>query len=72
MIQLKWIVSVTLADLSHHQQGDVNGTRDIQKEAGQTNHWSPGSDEKGLLNGAHAAFSGMVSLTEAVEVLLAR
>ena len=50
----------------------MNGTRDIQKEARQTNHWSPGSDEKGLLNGAHAAYSGMVSLTEAVEVLLAR
>jgi len=50
----------------------MNGARDIQIEAHHTNHRSPGGDEKGLLDGAHAAFSGMVSLTEAVEVLLAR
>ena len=50
----------------------MNGTRDIRIEAHHTNHWSPGGDEKGLLDGAHAAFSGVVSLTEAVEVLLAR
>ena len=50
----------------------MNGTRDIQIEAHHTNHRSPGGDKKGFLDGAHAAFSGMVSLTKAVEVLLAR